>query len=89
MQFLLPALIIWNLFAFTLVGTDKRKARLKKWRVPERYFFITALLWGAVGVLSGMYFFHHKTKHKQFQLGIPFLLLLNILSLWWLFHPGK
>ena len=36
---------------------------------------------GAVGGTLGMYQFHHKTKHRSFQIGFPFLAVLQLLLL--------
>jgi uncharacterized membrane protein YsdA (DUF1294 family) len=69
---------IWNLVAFLIVGADKHFARKGARRVRERTFFGIAVLFGAAGVLLGMYIYRHKTLHKSFVIGIPMLLLLNL-----------
>lgn len=72
-------LAIVNLAAFIMTGTDKYKARRKKWRISEKSFFILGLLGGGIGVLLGMSAFHHKTKHLKFTLGIPAVVFINII----------
>ncbi len=42
---------------------------------------LTALIGGALGILIGMYTFRHKTKHKKFTIGVPVLLIVNILCI--------
>lgn len=69
-----------NLFGFLLMGHDKRRAKLAKWRVPEKNLWIVAMLGGAVGMLLGMRLFRHKTKHRSFKYGLPALALLDILA---------
>ncbi len=59
---------------------DKRQAKRNGWRVPESRLFLTALFGGAIGVFIGMRLFRHKTKHWSFQIGVPLLLLLNIVT---------
>lgn len=57
---------------------DKSKAKRQKWRIQERNLFIVAMLGGSLGMWIGMYMFHHKTKHMSFVLGIPCLLIIQI-----------
>jgi uncharacterized membrane protein YsdA (DUF1294 family) len=61
------------------MGIDKRKSQKHKWRISEMQIFATALIGGALGVKWGMDFFHHKTKHTKFVIGIPLMLALNII----------
>ena len=67
-----------NAAAFILMGTDKKKARHKAWRISEKALFLTAVLGGSVGSILGMWIFHHKTKHWYFVIGMPFILVLQI-----------
>lgn len=67
-----------NIITFILMGVDKRKAKRKAWRIPERTFWSLALIGGALGSMLGMSQFRHKTKHRSFVIGMPLLLLLNI-----------
>jgi uncharacterized membrane protein YsdA (DUF1294 family) len=60
---LLAYLLAVNIVGMYVAWSDKRKARLKKWRTPEKAFWIIALLGGGAGVLCGFYAFRHKTKH--------------------------
>lgn len=78
---LIVYLILINLIGFAAMGIDKRKAIRHKWRIPERTLFLTALLFGSIGVLTGMYVFRHKTKHLSFSIGIPAILVTQLLLL--------
>jgi uncharacterized membrane protein YsdA (DUF1294 family) len=70
--------LLVNLTSFILMGRDKSLARRGRWRIPEAWFFILALIGGALGVWFGMKYFHHKTKHNRFVYGIPLVLILNM-----------
>ncbi len=70
--------ITLNLVAFALMARDKQLAKQKKYRIPERTFFLIAIFGGALGIWAGMQTFRHKTKHTTFKVGIPMLLILNI-----------
>ena len=58
---------------------DKHKAINKKYRISEKNLFLICLMGGSLGLLTGMYKFHHKTKHNKFVYGIPLILILNII----------
>jgi len=90
-------LAIWlvaiNLVTFLVFGLDKWKAKRKVKkesvrRVPEKTLFLLAILGGSVGALLGMKVWHHKTLHRSFRIGIPAILILQIVlpvGLWlWL-----
>lgn len=79
-----PYLVLINLAAFLLMGIDKSRARRELWRIPEKVLFGSALLGGSVGAIAGMFFFRHKTQHLSFRLGLPVILLLQIVLYIWL-----
>lgn len=86
MRYLLYWCLTLSLADFVLMGADKRRARREKWRVPEKWFFLLALLGGSPGAILGMYAFRHKTRRWYFKWGLPAILLLQLLALWY-FHP--
>ena len=61
---------------------DKIRARNGAWRISELTLMLTAALGGSVGVHIGMYLFRHKTRHPKFTLGVPAILTVQILLLW-------
>ncbi len=77
-------LLFMNILGFSLMGADKRKARRRQWRIPEKTLFLASLLGGSVGTLAGMYFFHHKTRHWYFVVGMPAILILQAGAAVWL-----
>ena len=74
-------LMIVNLFGFFSMMMDKRKARERAFRIPESTLFMIAILGGSIGSILGMYRFRHKTKHLSFTLGMPAILILQVLLL--------
>lgn len=68
-------IFIWifgmSVIAISVYGIDKYKAIHNKWRIQESTLIGIALLGGGIGAYLGMRIFHHKTKHKKFQILIP------------------
>ena len=77
----LIAINIMTLFAF---GADKRQAQRGKRRVPERALFMLALCGGSLGAVYGMIGFRHKTRHWQFRVGLPLVLLVHAVLVVWI-----
>lgn len=76
---LLAYILIINLIGFTSMGIDKYKARKHLWRIPEKVLFTIAIFGGSIGSNIGMYIFRHKTQHKSFVIGIPTILVLQLI----------
>lgn len=67
-----------NIIAFFMYGLDKSKAKRGAWRIPEATLLGIAFFGGALGAFLGMKVFRHKTKHVQFFIGVPVMLVLQI-----------
>ena len=77
MRDLIIYLIGINVVTFFIYGIDKWKARRGKWRIPEETLIWLAIAGGSIGALLGMYLCRHKTQHKKFTLGIPVIILVQ------------
>ena len=67
-----------NVVTFFLYGIDKLKAKRSKWRISEATLIWLSVFGGSIGACLGMKAWHHKTQHKKFKYGIPFILLMQI-----------
>ncbi len=67
-----------NMAGLLVMGIDKRKAIKGAWRIPEKTLFLFSIIGGSIGTLSGMYLFHHKTKHWYFVIGMPLILIMQL-----------
>ena len=67
-----------NAAAFFLFGIDKWKAKHKKYRISEKTLLLIGVFGGSIGSILGMRFFHHKTLHKKFSLGLPLILFCQL-----------
>ncbi len=72
-------LIIINIIGFFAMGIDKWKAKNNAWRIPENTLFVITALGGGIGTIAGMYTFRHKTKKARFTIGLPAILILEII----------
>lgn len=79
MKYLLVYLLIINAAGFLLMRSDKIRARKKRWRIPEATLMTVAALGGSIGSFLGMYTFRHKTRHRKFTLGIPAILVFQLI----------
>ncbi len=69
---------IMSMIAFGAFGLDKFKAKTDRWRIRERTLFLLAGLGGGIGAFLGMQIFRHKTQHKQFMIGIPAIMIVQL-----------
>lgn len=78
-QFFIIYLVIINFLGFVIMGIDKLKAKRGSRRIPENTLFMFTILGGGVGTILGMYIFRHKTKKKKFTVGMPIILIIEVL----------
>lgn len=85
-NYLLIYLGIVNILAFFMMGIDKLRAKADKFRIPESNLFLMAAIGGSLGSIAGMYTFRHKTRHVQFVIGMPSILIAQLLiAAWFIF----
>jgi uncharacterized membrane protein YsdA (DUF1294 family) len=78
-----------SLAAFLVCGWDKFRACRSGWRVPEATLLLLAALGGSFGLLIGMRVFRHKTRKPKFYIGVPMILLAQVLAVgavWYFFY---
>ena len=72
-------LIAINIIGFCATWIDKWKAKNNAWRIPENTLFGITALGGGIGTIAGMYTFRHKTQKAKFTIGMPAILILEII----------
>lgn len=75
-------LICISLLSVIVTVSDKRKAKKGGWRVPEATLLLLAALGGSVAMYLTMHLIRHKTKHIKFMLGIPVIVVVQVLVVW-------
>lgn len=78
--FITALLVLINVVSFCVFAVDKQKAVRGDWRIPEKVLLLLAGIGGAAGALIAMKVFHHKTRQPKFSIGIPVLLILQIIA---------
>ena len=48
-------------------------------RIPEKVLLILSALGGSLAIYITMQIIHHKTKHKKFMIGIPVIMIVQII----------
>jgi len=79
---LIIILIGWNLITFIMMGVDKYKSLRGRWRIREKTLFLSAFLFGGIGIWFGIYAFNHKTKHWSFRILVPVAVMANLIVLY-------
>jgi len=80
MQWIVLYFAIINTVGFLMMAADKKKAIRSKSRISEKAFFIAAWVGGSLGVFLGVFAFRHKTRHKKFTAGLPFIMAAQIFA---------
>ncbi len=72
-------LTIINIVAICITAYDKHAARKDKWRVRESTLMLISALGGSIGMYITMQLVRHKTRHLKFMLGIPVILIIQVI----------
>ncbi len=83
-------LIVISLLSVLVCIYDKiaSKTGKVKLRIPEKSLLVWSALGGGVAMFLTMLIIRHKTKHKSFMIGIPFIILGHIAILVALMYFG-
>ena len=80
LQIIIYALFALNLITFIIYGIDKLKAKKSKWRIPESTLLLLAFIGGSIGAWLGLKVWRHKTQYKKFYIGIPLIMIAQVIS---------
>ena len=87
-RILLIYLAVVNILTTSVFGVDKMNAKFNRQRVRIVTLLGLAFIGGSVGALIGMYGFHHKTKKAYFTVGVPLILLMQVVVLFYVMNMG-
>ena len=75
-----------NIVTFFVYLKDKKAAEKGKDRVKIVTLLSLSFIGGSIGALCGMYILHHKTNKSYFTVGVPLMIVMQILVLFYLSH---
>lgn len=87
-QVIVGYLILINIIGLITVFKDKERAKNGGWRIKESTLIFIAIIGGSLGVLASMKIFHHKTKKLKFYIGIPFIIMLQLMMIYIIINKG-
>ncbi len=87
--FLSAYLIVINIVTLAAFGIDKHAAIKHKSRIREATLLVLASIGGSLGALIGMYGFGHKVRKASFYIGVPLIIILQIILLYILKYAIK
>ncbi len=77
MKYLGIYLFVINILAIIICIADKIKAQHKKHRISENALFAISTIGGAFGMYITMLIIRHKTRRKNFMIGLPVVILVQ------------
>ena len=77
-------LALINTVTFFVYLKDKKAAEKGKDRVKIVTLLSLSFIGGSIGALCGMYILHHKTNKSYFTVGVPLMIVMQILVLFYL-----
>lgn len=79
---------IINFVAFVMFAIDKVNAAEHKSRIRIVTLLGVAFIGGSVGGLMAMYLLHHKTKKDYFTVGIPLIMIMQVVVAFYILNAG-
>ena len=73
-----------SVIAMLITAIDKAAAIKQKRRIRERTLFVWSLIGGSVSMYLTMLAIRHKTKHKRFMIGLPIMIVLQAVAIYYL-----
>jgi uncharacterized membrane protein YsdA (DUF1294 family) len=87
-KLLLIYIVVINLITFIVFGLDKHNAEQRRSRIRIVTLLTLSFIGGSIGGLIAMYLFHHKTKKDYFTVGLPLMIIMQALVIFYLMN-GK
>lgn len=74
-------LLAINIFAFLLMGYDKKLSQTRKRRISEKALLTSAMIGGSIGSGIGMLYYRHKTSKNSFLIKFWSIVIVQIFAL--------
>ena len=83
-KYLLPIGIYFAVISIVtaiVTAIDKHKAKKGAFRISEATLFVLAILGGSLSEYLTMKAIRHKTFHKRFMIGLPMIMILQLVAI--------
>lgn len=87
-RILLIYLGIMNLVTFIIFAIDKANARAYRARIRIVTLLGLSFAGGSVGGIIAMYLLHHKTQKDYFTVGMPLIIIMQVVVLFYVMNVG-
>ena len=77
-----------NVVALAAFGLDKLAAKEGRSRIPIITLLGLAFIGGSIGALIGMYVFRHKTRKNYFTIGVPLIIIMQMVVLFFVMNKA-
>ena len=77
-----------NIVTFFFFAIDKYRAVRNKYRIRIVTLLGMAFAGGTAGALPGIYLLRHKTKKNYFTVGVPLMMVMQVLALFYAMNTG-
>jgi uncharacterized membrane protein YsdA (DUF1294 family) len=78
-------LVLINLLGLFSVAFDKLRKKYSPWKIPTPAFLGFSLIGASIGILLGMLLFRHKLNKKWMTIGVPLILVAQIIAVFYLY----
>ena len=85
-KYILIYIAIMNIIAFIAYAVDKYFAVEGKYRIRIVSLLALAFLGGSIGAILAMYTFRHKTSKDYFTVGVPLIMIMQIVVIFFLMN---
>lgn len=77
--FIAAYFVLISLVTAIVTVVDKSRSKKDAFRIPEKTLFLLALFGGSLAEYLTMRSIRHKTLHKRFMLGLPLIIILQLI----------
>ena len=71
--------LVMNIVTLCMFGSDKGKAKKKRYRISEGKLLKMCFFGGAIGGFIGMLCFNHKTRKMKFYIFVPLMFIIQVI----------
>ena len=77
-------MVIISILSIIITIYDKKIAGSGARRIPEKTLLTFSAIGGSVAMLLTMFAIRHKTQHKKFMIGIPVIMILQAIIIYFI-----